>query len=188
MGREFLDKLAENRFHYWFTFFSDSCVALFFLVYGVLHYHGEPLASIVALCSGFLLFGLIEYLMHRWFFHDARSPGYKNHVQHHDNPQALLALPWFISMIITIALWFALKEVMPVAPASFFTAMLSVGYIYYGLMHHVQHHYSLQTKVFQKSRAYHNIHHKLPQTNYGVTTTIWDHIFGTHYQAHRSRI
>ena len=182
MIRAKIDRLTQSSINYWFSFASDSCAALFMFGYGLFRYDGNLIACAISAAAGFLTFGLVEYLIHRWFFHASWSPAYRGHVQHHDNPRALIALPWFLNTLITMCIWWLLVRVLPAAPASIFTAMLVIGYIYYGLMHHVQHHYTIDRKSFLKSRAYHNIHHKLPETNFGVTTTVWDKIFGTHYR------
>ena len=60
------------------------------------------------------------------------------------------------------------------------------GYISYGTPHHLDHHININAlpgKLLKRSRANHRIHHKMRDTNYGVTTTFWDRVFGTHYQS-----
>jgi sterol desaturase/sphingolipid hydroxylase (fatty acid hydroxylase superfamily) len=32
-------------------------------------------------------------------------------------------------------------------------------------------------------RAHHRIHHLFPAQNFGVTTTLWDWVWGTHYRS-----
>jgi sterol desaturase/sphingolipid hydroxylase (fatty acid hydroxylase superfamily) len=68
-------------------------------------------------------------------------------------------------------------------------AALVAGHIFYGTVHHVNHHININMppgKLLKRSRANHRIHHKMPDTNYGVTTTSWDRVFGTLYQSKRT--
>ena len=109
-------------------------------------------------------------------------------MRHHDEPDELLAMPWFATTIVAFALWFGLRVVIPDGPASFYMTALMTGYISYGTLHHVYHHINITVrpgKLLKRSWANHKIHHKMPDTNYGVTTTFWDRVFGTHYQSRR---
>jgi sterol desaturase/sphingolipid hydroxylase (fatty acid hydroxylase superfamily) len=57
-----------------------------------------------------------------------------------------------------------------------------VGYTIYGLVHHVIHHRrnSPTNKYLNDLRAWHMRHHYSPRSgNFGVTTPLWDHVFGT---------
>ena len=32
------------------------------------------------------------------------------------------------------------------------------------------------------------VHHSFPDVNFGVTTTLWDWVFGTHFKQHEERL
>jgi sterol desaturase/sphingolipid hydroxylase (fatty acid hydroxylase superfamily) len=181
---KYVERMTRSPLNYWFSFASDSIVAIALVWYGMTRPYTR-FELLTLFIAGFLFFSLIEYVMHRWFFHSAWSPAYKSHMEHHDEPEALLALPWFASAAIAGTLFVIFHSLFPYLPVAFFVAGAVAGYVYYGLMHHVQHHYSLKRKLLLKSWAYHNIHHKLPNTNYGVTTSVWDRVFRTHYQSKR---
>ena len=181
-----LDRVVGSRVNYWFGLAADGNTGLFFLLCGVLANTGSWVSCAVALAAGALAWGLLEYCGHRWFFHLPGSPAHKGHMRHHDEPDELFAMPWFATTIVAFALWFVLRVAIPDGPASFFMAALIAGYISYGTVHHVNHHVNinvLPAKLLKRSRANHRIHHKMPDTNYGVTTTFWDLVFGTHYQS-----
>jgi sterol desaturase/sphingolipid hydroxylase (fatty acid hydroxylase superfamily) len=183
-----LDWIVGSRLNYWFSFVADSITAVFFLLWGVFAYTGNWVSCAVAMAIGALSWGLLEYSGHRWFFHLPGSPAHKGHMRHHDEPAEFLAMPWFATTIVAFALWVVLRVVITDGPASFYMAALMAGYISYGTLHHVYHHININVlpgKLLKSSWANHKIHHKMPGTNYGVTTTLWDRIFGTHYQSRR---
>ena len=183
-----LDRIVGSRLNYWFSFVADGITAVFFLLWGVFAYTGNWVSCAVAMAVGALSWGLLEYVCHRWFFHLPGSSAHKGHMRHHDAPAELLAMPWFAMTMLSFALWFVLRVVILDGPASFYMAAFMAGYISYGTLHHLCHHIkvtALPGKLLKRSRAYHRIHHKMPGTNYGVTTTFWDRIFGTHYQWRR---
>ena len=186
-----LDRIVGSKLNYWFSFVVDSSTAVFFLLRGVFAYTGNRVSCTVALALGALSWGLLEYSCHRWFFHLPGSLAHQGHMRHHDEPDGLLAMPWFATTIVAFALWFVLRGVIPDGPAAFSMTALMTGYISYGTLHHMYHHVNINVlpgQLLKRSWANHQIHHKRPTTNYGVTTTFWDRVFGTHYpsRAHAS--
>ncbi len=183
-----LDRVVASKLNYWFSFVADGITASFFLLRGVFATTGNWASCAVAMATGALSWGLLEYSGHRWFFHLGGSPADGGHMRHHDEPDELLAMPWFATTIVAFALWFVLRVVILDGPASFYMAALMAGYISYETLHHLYHHINinaLPSKLLKRSRANHRIHHKMRDTNYGVTTTFWDRVFGTHYQSKR---
>jgi 4-hydroxysphinganine ceramide fatty acyl 2-hydroxylase len=62
------------------------------------------------------------------------------------------------------------------------TVGVMAGYWWYGVVHHVVHHHanSSSPSYFNDLRAWHMRHHYSPKRgNFGVTTPIWDYVFGT---------
>ena len=56
------------------------------------------------------------------------------------------------------------------------------GYVWYGAMHHFIHHPKAAPRLpyLSEMRARHMRHHYSPNKgNFGVTTALWDHVFGT---------
>ena len=57
------------------------------------------------------------------------------------------------------------------------------GYVVYDLTHYYIHHAKPKTRVGLALRAHHNKHHHnkaYKDLKFGVSTTIWDHVFGTY--------
>jgi sterol desaturase/sphingolipid hydroxylase (fatty acid hydroxylase superfamily) len=137
---------------------------------------------LTACIAGYMLWTLLEYGLHRIALHRMRlfSP---LHAMHHGAPLDYIGTPTWVS----ISVWFGVVLV-PVwvcvgfAIASGLTAGIMLGYWWYGIVHHVIHHRADTNSMsyFVVRRAWHMRHHYSPrQGNYGVTTTMWDHVFGT---------
>ena len=153
---------------------------------------GETLSLSVAvllLVSGVLSWGLLEYGLHRFVFHcDARSAFgkklvYAAHLSHHDDPRATDRL--FSSLIISAPFAAAYLLLARVATgswgaASFLFAGLTLGYFYYEWLHFRAHHRRSRLRLFRYLRKYHLMHHyKTPELRFGVTSPLFDIIFGT---------
>jgi dihydroceramide fatty acyl 2-hydroxylase len=63
---------------------------------------------------------------------------------------------------------------------SFFAGLVA-GYVWYDLTHYYLHHAVPTSETGKWMRKYHLVHHfKTPQVRYGITTPLWDLIFGTY--------
>ena len=59
-------------------------------------------------------------------------------------------------------------------------AGLVIGYVAYDLTHYATHHFKVRWAVFQYIRRYHLHHHtQTPEKRFGVTSPVWDIVFGT---------
>jgi len=66
----------------------------------------------------------------------------------------------------------------PVYPL--FAGFLS-GYVLYDMLHYSMHHFNIKSGYIRKIRRHHMRHHSLtPDKRFGVTSDIWDRVFGTH--------
>jgi sterol desaturase/sphingolipid hydroxylase (fatty acid hydroxylase superfamily) len=53
-------------------------------------------------------------------------------------------------------------------------------------VHHLEHSIRITALPYRwmpRRWAVHAVHHRLVGTNFGVTTSLWDRVFGTHYQS-----
>ena len=64
-------------------------------------------------------------------------------------------------------------------------AVLVSNRVYYGLLHHRQHHGRLTARYCLAIRSQHLIHHHVLGRNFGLTTTLSGWVFGTHYPSAR---
>jgi sterol desaturase/sphingolipid hydroxylase (fatty acid hydroxylase superfamily) len=185
------DRMLTTRWNYWLGMVCDQLVAAFFVA-AFVWAHGwrtETLGSGIALAAlGLLAGSLTEYASHRWCFHNPRFPCYRAHMQHHQDPERLISLPFFSSALVALPLWILLRLFASAPSAAVFLGVFTLNYGLYGVWHHVSHHSrmgSSSLRFAQRLRAHHRIHHHMPGTNYGVTTSLWDHLFRTHYKAKR---
>lgn len=123
-------------------------------------------SDIVLFVGGVLLLTLGEYVVHRFVLHNLVST---QHRLHHANPnEAVLTIFWQI--------WVCFALVYLIAGAAVVAGAL-VAYGWYLFVHHCAHHSpgNLPVKLFK----HHSSHHRFAARNYGVSTTLWDHVFGT---------
>jgi sterol desaturase/sphingolipid hydroxylase (fatty acid hydroxylase superfamily) len=138
---------------------------------------------------GVLSWTLIEYALHRCFFHySARSTFgrklvYAAHLSHHENPRAtnrlfsslLLSLP--IATAYLLPAWVATGSL---HAASYLFAGLTTGYFCYEWFHFQAHHRRPRLRLFRYLRKYHLLHHyQTPGLRFGVTSPLFDVLLGT---------
>jgi sterol desaturase/sphingolipid hydroxylase (fatty acid hydroxylase superfamily) len=151
----------------------------------------EPLYALPLAClSGLSIWSLLEYVLHRVALH--LMPYFSAmHRVHHAEPLAFIGTPAWIS----IAVWLAtillpLSFVLGFSVADGVTVGVMLGYWWYGIVHHVIHHHahSRRSAFFDRLRAWHMRHHHSPKRgNFGVTTALWDRVFGTAIGARERR-
>jgi sterol desaturase/sphingolipid hydroxylase (fatty acid hydroxylase superfamily) len=122
--------------------------------------------TILLFCCGLLAWTLAEYVTHRFVLH-AIAP--VQHGIHHARPQdAIDKVFWQI--------WLAFAAVHLAAGSTVLAGVL-VAYAWYLSVHYCAHH---NPAILPASLLKHHLdHHKFANRNYGVTTKIWDHVFGT---------
>jgi sterol desaturase/sphingolipid hydroxylase (fatty acid hydroxylase superfamily) len=55
-----------------------------------------------------------------------------------------------------------------------------IGYLVYDLIHYATHHYPIRGGFMKSLKRHHMKHHfKEPNLRFGVSSTVWDHAFGT---------
>jgi sterol desaturase/sphingolipid hydroxylase (fatty acid hydroxylase superfamily) len=175
-----LGKFVLSSWNYWFTFVADSLTALFFLGWEIQFRHSSLAWIGLASVLGFVLWGLSEYAFHRWIYHQPEGIFGDGHRIHHEDPLVLVAMPWFMTTITMVALWYPCAEVLNIPYFSAGLAGWLAGFVWYSLVHHGLHHWDMQNPWARKLRAYHRIHHQLPGRNFGVTLRFWDRVFGTY--------
>jgi sterol desaturase/sphingolipid hydroxylase (fatty acid hydroxylase superfamily) len=147
---------------------------------------GLPFAG--ALMAGVLLWTLIEYLLHRFVFHFTphgkmqEDLSFLIHGIHHDYPWDAdrLVMPPAVSLSVGALLYLPIMFV--AGPVYFGVAFAgtALGYVWYDLAHYAFHHIKPRTALGRYLRSYHLIHHfKTHTRRYGVSTPLWDYVFGT---------
>lgn len=149
----------------------------------------QPVAWAAVYCAGLAAWTLVEYLLHRVLFHHAPILS-GIHELHHHSPQELIGTPaWASVMIGLIAVAIPSWEFLGFDLATAATAGLVTGYLWYVFVHYAIHHWQPRhSSYLYRARMRHARHHHLSDDgNFGVTTDIWDHIFGTVINHRRQR-
>ena len=143
---------------------------------------------VTAFGVGLFVFSFAEYAIHRWLFHGPTGAMRAIHQSHHDGPHDHVALPCISSPVASGLVWWGLSIAVGPVIASFFWCGFLTGYVAYGAVHHLEHSIRISALPFrwmQRRWAIHAVHHRLVGTNFGVTTSFWDRVFGTYYQSRR---
>lgn len=137
--------------------------------------------------GGYFVFTLVEYLLHRYFYHMVPDTKFKDKLQynvhgvHHDYPKDKdrLAMPPFISGLYAVILYFLFNFLMGDLSWYFLPGFL-VGYASYLGVHYIVHAFQPPKNFLKVLWVNHAIHHyKDPDVAFGVSTPIWDYVFGT---------
>lgn len=175
-----IEHLVYSPANYHVVLIVDAVGAAIFLLIG-LRAPLSPVARIAATVSGFAAWGFLEYAMHRWVGHGSPSIARRGHAMHHSNDRAPIAAPVFVVMAGVFLIWAALALLIGSGIAALLACGLYLGYNHYALVHHVLHHHeALAARVgLQRLERRHRIHHVHHDVNFGVTSTLWDRVFGT---------
>lgn len=158
----------------------------------------EPAAMTAAfLLLGLLSWGFFEYVAHRWVLHRTpakqgfRWPGNLTHLRHHADPQSLERLNVQLSESIPVSLAYcALAWAITGSwhrMTLLFTGLIA-GYFFYEYLDFQAHHGTSSNRFVQYFRNYHLLHHFYSaRVRYGVTSPVFDYIFGTFHVPVRVR-
>ena len=150
--------------------------------------HLAPLTFIGCFAGGLLVWTLTEYVLHRFIFHwePASSWGKRLHFifhgVHHDYPQDALRLvmPPSVSIPLALIFYFLFYLLLPAAYLPAFFPAFIVGYLFYDLTHYATHHANFKSGFLKKMKQHHMTHHYSDATRgYGVSSTLWDTVFGS---------
>lgn len=148
----------------------------------------QAAVSLGLVALGLGVWTLAEYLIHRFGFH--HFPGLRAvHLEHHAEPNGLHGSPTLVTVLVFAGLAFGpLWYVIGLQSAAAGTAGLMLGYLAYVGVHYAVHHVTglgprwmgprLRSGLRDLIRA-HAVHHHQFTHNFGVTTTLWDRVFGT---------
>lgn len=137
---------------------------------------------------GVVYWTLVEYLLHRFVFHYQPKSGWGKqlhftmHGVHHDYPNDSTRLVMAPAISIPLAFFFYFTTQMiagnMVTPAIF--AGQVFGYICYDTLHYATHHLPMKSGALAWLKKHHLRHHYGDDTTgYGVTSPLWDIVFGT---------
>jgi sterol desaturase/sphingolipid hydroxylase (fatty acid hydroxylase superfamily) len=152
------------------------------------------MSSVLAIACGVLTWTLLEYLIHRWMGHDRRfrkSPFGVEHIRHHVEGN-YFAPSWkkVIAAVVT-AVVVGIPGVLLVGAS---TGLAYVGglvafYALYEWLHRREHTHAGIGPYGRFVRRHHFHHHFVDgRANHGVTTPLWDLVFGTYQHPTQIRV
>ena len=143
----------------------------------------------IFLILGFLSWGVVEYVLHRFIFHVQASSTFAlsfmnaAHLSHHESPRATdhLFASLQVSVPVALGYWLVAWAVLGTwRAASYLLIGLIVGYFCYEWLHFQAHHGTPRLSVFRYLKKYHLLHHyRTPDLRFGVTSPLFDRLFGT---------
>jgi sterol desaturase/sphingolipid hydroxylase (fatty acid hydroxylase superfamily) len=150
---------------------------------------GEPppaWAWVVLPLAGFLLWTLLEYVLHSRFFHDPPR-GFRwmslSHGSHHEAPDDPNRIVAHLSFSFPLAvLLFAVLSLVLWSPqwAALVEVGLIAGYLSYEVIHYSIHRVPAVRRLLRPLASHHLHHHYAdPSRCFGVTSPLWDWVFRT---------
>lgn len=174
------------------THISVPLIIFFFYSSGLLYWsitHTALSASTTVLMFvvGLISFTWVEYNVHRYIFHlkpttQSRAKAqYTMHGVHHEFPKdkTRLAMPPVLSITISTLLLLILRMILGDFVFSFLPGFL-VGYAAYLGVHYMVHAYQPPKNFLKALWINHGVHHyKDGAVVFGVSSPLWDYIYGT---------
>jgi len=140
---------------------------------------------------GLFVWTLTEYIMHRFVFHyvPADKPWalrlhFIFHGVHHDYPSDArrLVLPPSVSIPLAALFYFLFNAILPANDVWGFFPGFILGYLIYDITHYAIHHFNFKGNIWKKIKQHHMLHHyQDPDKGYGVSSPLWDKIFGSDF-------
>ncbi len=144
--------------------------------------------------AALLAWTLTEYTLHRFFFHyPARGKFGKwlvflLHGNHHHDPgdKTRLVMPPGGAIPIMALLYLLFDRLVPAGWIEPFMACFIISYLGYDYIHYGTHHFPMRNPVARFLKRHHLKHHFSGEdARYGVSSPLWDYVFGTTGSARR---
>ncbi|RYY62904.1 MAG: fatty acid hydroxylase [Chitinophagaceae bacterium] len=145
--------------------------------------------------AGMFFWTFFEYIAHRFIFHlisekeSLQKFAYTLHGNHHHYPRdkQRLFMPPVPSVVLSSAIFGLMYLIMRSNTFMFFPGFI-LGYLMYGTMHYAIHAWNPPFKWMKGLWRNHHLHHyKNEHNGFGVSSTIWDHVFGTMFDLKKEK-
>lgn len=139
---------------------------------------------------GLFVWTLTEYVLHRFVFHFVPKAKWALrlhfifHGVHHDYPNDAkrLVMPPSASIPMALTLYLLFSLLLSGGALHAFFAAFLVGYLFYDISHYALHHFNFKSEFWKKLKKHHMLHHYSDHTKgYGVSSALWDKIFGSDF-------
>lgn len=149
--------------------------------------------AIISFLLGVIVWSFLEYIIHRFLGHVHKGKNFfkSEHLRHHG------IFAYFApiykkagsALLVFGFLYFILSLLVPSLFALMFLLGFSFMYTLYEVTHfrfHARLPIAAPFVILRKHHFYHHFHN--PKTNFGVTTRIWDRVFGTFTAVEKVRV
>ncbi|WP_437627672.1 sterol desaturase family protein [Sorangium sp. So ce1151] len=140
------------------------------------------------LLVGLFLWTFAEYVLHRYVFHYVgprlwqRRVHFVLHGVHHDFPQDAdrLVMPLGASIPLGVVFYTLFRAVFGPVPADPLFVGFGLGYLAYDGTHYAIHHFRMTSRWGKWIKRHHMVHHHTGErARWGVSSPLWDWVFGT---------
>jgi sterol desaturase/sphingolipid hydroxylase (fatty acid hydroxylase superfamily) len=148
--------------------------------------HIVMLVDALIFAAGMFAWTLLEYVIHGVLGHAHRTFVTRLHEVHHRDPRAVFALGAWVPVVVVIGVaWW----IFGAAPGVIFLGGAAAGFGGYEFFHYRFHFSTPACALEGRLRERHLAHHfREPDAIFGVTTRLWDVVFGTEPEANRMRV
>lgn len=191
---EFLEKFSRIHPATPFVVYVPLIVALLYRSYT----RHVPVLTVLGLVfAGVVVWSLVEYVLHRYIFHWTNDTAlgkrihFLFHGVHHDfpNDSDRLVMPLLMSLPLAV-IFYGLYYVTLGGPrlAEPFFVGFAIGYLAYDGTHYAVHHFKQTTRIGKFVKRHHMLHHHADHDGgFGVSSPVWDYVFGTMPQVSKLR-
>ena len=170
-------------------------VVVYFMARAIIGRAGYASALYIplAFAIGLIAWTLAEYVVHRFVFHFRPRTGWQErvlfllHGVHHAQPRSKtrLVMPPAASIPLALVFYvlFYLIVGIVLGAAQWIAPLFSgfiAGYLVYDMFHYAMHHFPMRRGAWRWLRRNHMYHHtQTPDLRFGVSSPLWDAVFGT---------
>ncbi|MEO5909148.1 MAG: YqhR family membrane protein [Ginsengibacter sp.] len=167
----------------------------FLLYYAGYKYGLSAMRIMLLFLGGIFFWTFFEYIIHRFVFHWASDNprmqriSYVLHGNHHEFPRdkQRLFMPPVPSIIIASLVFILMYATMRTNAFSFFPGFI-FGYLLYGTIHYAIHAWNPPVKWMKPIWRNHHLHHYNDEhRGFGVSSHLWDIVFGTSFNLKKEK-
>jgi len=145
--------------------------------------------------GGMFYWTFFEYMAHRYLFHLVsenpmmKKVSYILHGNHHEYPKdrERLFMPPLPSLILSSTLFLMHYLILREYTFAFFPGFM-LGYLLYASMHYAIHAFEPPFEFLKPLWRNHQMHHyRNENLGFGVSNTLWDHLFGTTFDLRKHK-
>ncbi len=163
-------------------------ISSFLFWYGVTQLKIPLTHAMITLACGFVFWTFAEYFVHRFLYHTESNSRLLTRIQHnahgihHQYPidPTRLAMPPVPGLLLS-GLFFLIFWIVNSTYVFVFFPGFMLGYLAYISIHYAQH--RIKSPIYPPFKAlwrHHHVHHYVnPYVAHGVSTRLWDFVFGT---------